>query len=194
VRNAAWLIYLLACTSLMAAPSTNGLENATVLVIRHAEKPASGRELSAAGLERAKAYVAYFEKLQLEGKAATPDCIVAGADSEASTRPRQTVEPLAQALHLKIHDKHKTKDVQALADYLREKPRGKTILVSWRHAEIPGLLAALGANPAALLPGGKWPDANFCWLVALRYDATGALVSSRRLNEHVCPGDGAFPP
>jgi hypothetical protein len=193
IRGAACLFSLLACAVALATPSNNGLKNATILLIRHAEKPAIGRELTPEGIKRAAAYVRYFQDLQMDGRPVRPDCLIAGADSISSIRPRLTLEPLAAALGLKLDDTHKTKDPEALADYLRAGPRGKTILISWKHTQIPNLVRALGADPDLLLPEGKWPDDVFCWLIALRYDGNGALIASdaKRINEQLMPGDVA---
>ena len=193
IRGAACLFALLACAAALATPSNNGLKNAIILVIRHAEKPATGRELTPEGIKRAAAYVRYFQDLQLDGRSARPDCLIAGADSTSSIRPRLTLEPLAVALGLKLDDTHKTKEPDELADYLRAEPRGKTILICWKHTRIPNLLRALGADPDLWLPTGKWPDENFCWLIALRYDENGVLIpsDSKRINEQLMPGDVA---
>lgn len=53
-------------------PSHSGLRNATVLIIRHAEKPDVGSVLNARGEQRAAAYVDYFTALQLDGQVLTP--------------------------------------------------------------------------------------------------------------------------
>src|SRR6266699_3494061 len=42
------------------------LRNATVLIIRHAEKPETGKHLSPAGVSRAQAYVSYFKSLRID--------------------------------------------------------------------------------------------------------------------------------
>ncbi len=43
-----------------------GLKNAVVLIIRHAEKPDKGEDLSKAGKKRAEAYVKYFENYAVD--------------------------------------------------------------------------------------------------------------------------------
>ena len=44
----------------------NGLSDATVLIIRHAEKPPTGAGLSRAGEQRAQAYVQYFKDFTVD--------------------------------------------------------------------------------------------------------------------------------
>jgi hypothetical protein len=182
--------------ALMAAASclgqdAGGLKDAVVLIVRHAEKPESGQELSPEGSQRAEAYVKYFGDFQLEGRPLKLDSLFAAADSKNSHRPRLTLEPLSRALHLPLDTSFKDKEPESLADALKSKPRGKTILVCWHHGKMPELLRALGADPAALLPDGKWPDMEFAWVIELRYDGEGKLLPSqcRRIEEHLMPKD-----
>jgi len=102
------------------------LTNATILIIRHAEKPADGPELSPPGTSRAAAYIAYFQHLQLDGRAVTPDHLFCTADSTGSQRPRLTLEPLSRALHLTIDSRFKTRTWRCLARNSAPGPTGKT--------------------------------------------------------------------
>ena len=84
--------------------------------------------------------------------------------------------------------------VRVLADLaaeVRATQQGKRILICWRHGNIPDLLRALGAIPETLLPRGKWPGAVYDWVILLSYDHDGHLIlgSSKRINEHLLPGD-----
>jgi hypothetical protein len=180
------LILLVAAVSCLGQ-SSSGLKNAVVLIIRHAEKLESGQDLSPAGFQRADAYVKYFGEFQVEGKPLKLDGLFAAADSKNSHRPRLTLEPLSRALHLSIDTSFKDKAPQLLADELKSKPHGLTILVCWHHGKIPELIRDLGADPAALLPDGKWPEAEFGWVIELRYDAEGKLMGDqcRRIDEHI---------
>lgn len=168
-----------------------GLRDAVILIIRHAEKPESGPGLSAAGEQRAAAYVNYFEQFTLDSKPLRPDYLAATADSEASHRPRLTLNPLSTALGLKLNAKFKSKDCKLLAADLQSAYHGKCILIAWHHGEIPELIQALGAEPASLLPNGKWPAEQFAWLIVLRFDHEGKLLpaESRRISENLMPGD-----
>src|SRR3712207_3106003 len=71
-----------------------GVAPATVLLLRHAEKPADKRDphLSEAGRARAARLAAYIP--ETFGK---PDALIVAADKPSSFRPRQTLEPLAAA-------------------------------------------------------------------------------------------------
>jgi hypothetical protein len=165
--------------------SQAGLANATVLLIRHAEKPADGPDLSDQGRKRAQSYVSYFQKLMLDGKSARPDAIFATKQSKSSNRPYETVQPLAQALGIAVQANFKDDEVAELAASLRSQSHGHTLLVCWHHGMMPQLLAAFGADPSQLLPGGKWPSEEFGWLLVLSFDAQGKLSSQRRIEEHL---------
>jgi len=166
------------------------LANAIVLIVRHAEKPAEGDELTTAGTARAQAYARYFQNLKIDGKPFRVDHIFAAADSKNSHRPRLTVEPLGQALKLSVDVRFKNKDYEGLVSDLKTHPYGKDIVVCWHHGNIPKLLAAFGA-PASLVPGGKWPEATYDWMIELKFDSDGKVIptESKRIAEHLMPGD-----
>jgi hypothetical protein len=166
-----------------------GLKNATVLVIRHAEKPDKGDGLSKAGKERAKAYVHYFENLTVDSQPLKVDYLFAAADSKASRRPRLTLEPLSKAIGLKIDTRFQETKNQELVAAIQKNPSGKQILICWHHEEIPQLLSALGADSNSLLGAKKWPDDVFNWLIQLRYDSNGQVSEAKRINESLMPGD-----
>ena len=80
--------FLLRRASHQAKPS--GLANTTILLIRHSEKPHSGRVLNQAGRTRAHAYARYFTPFQYRNQSLVIDTLIAGADSKRSIRPRLT--------------------------------------------------------------------------------------------------------
>jgi hypothetical protein len=86
---------------------------------------------------------------------------------------------------LSIHLKFGTKDSEALVDELRAEPHGQHPLIAWRHGDMPALLTAFGASPEKLLPGGKWPDDVFDWVVVLTMGPDGRLSSARLIHEQL---------
>lgn len=176
-----------------AAPSVakSGLSNAVVLVIRHGEKPAEGDQLAPAGVRRAQAYVGYFKRYKIDGRPLHLDAIFATADSKNSARERLTAAPLAKSLGLKLDQRYANKEYGELADDLRAHSYGHEILICWHHGHIPDLLEALGADPKRLLPGGKWPNSTFDWLVEIHYDANGRPIpgQTKVVHERLMPGD-----
>jgi hypothetical protein len=182
---------LFASTLIVGAEAQDGPKNAVVLIIRHAENPASGRGLSPTGEQRAKAYKDYFLKFSVDSKHLEPNVIFAANDSKHSHRPRLTVQPFAKAANLQIDTRFTSNQSGELADELRKNHQGKRILICWRHSQIPALLRGLGATPETLLPGGKWPRATYDWVLLLSYDRDGRLIpaSTRRIAEHLLPND-----
>ena len=160
-------------------------------MIRHAEKSESGNDLSPEGVERAKAYVQYFETLQVDARPLKLDSLFAARDSKHSNRPRLTLEPLSRALNVPLDCNFKDKAPETLARELESKSHGTNILICWHHEKIPDLLRDLGADPGVLLPGGEWPGSVYGWLIELRYDHQGRLepAECKRINEALRPGD-----
>ena len=182
---------LFASTLTLAADSQDGPKDAVVLIIRHAENPDTGPGLAPRGQQRAEAYKHYFKKFTVDSKRLRPDAIFAAKDSKQSQRPRLTVEAFAKAAKLQIDTRFSSNQPAELAADLRATEQGKRILICWRHGNIPDLLRALGAKPETFLPHGKWPDPVYDWVILLSYDQDGHLIpaSSKRINEHLMPGD-----
>ncbi len=191
-RTCLFIAVLFACTALiLAADSQDGPKGSVVLIIRHAENGGTGQDLAPRGHERAAAYKNYFLNFTVDSKRLEPDIVLAAKDSKQSHRPRLTVEPFTKAAKLKIDARFGNNQSTELAADLRANHQGKVILISWRHGNIPALLRALGAKPEDLLPRGKWPGSVYDWVILLGYDQDGRLIpgSSRRINEHLMPGD-----
>ncbi|MEP6810101.1 MAG: flagellar basal body-associated protein FliL [Chthoniobacterales bacterium] len=175
------------------AKTSSSLRNATVLIIRHAEKPDIGKDLSPAGVKRAQAYPAFFQALRLDHQPVKLDRLFAAPKSKNSDRCRETLQPLSRALQLKLNTNFDLSQSEQLADKVRHSSRAETILICWHHGAMPNLLQAFGASPQALLSGGKWPEDVFGWLVILHYDARGKL-SAHVMNEGITRDDNQHPP
>jgi len=172
--------------SVEPVPAQDYLANNTVLIVRHAEKPDESTgdpNLTEAGRHRAEAYVRYFQPFHEAGMKLQISALYAGADSAASFRPRLTMEPLSKASGMPLNTTIGTKDPASMLALLRTQPHGDTPLICWRHGQIPALLKTLGAAPDSLLPGGKWPDEVFDWVVVLHFDAQGRLTSQKLVHE-----------
>jgi hypothetical protein len=163
----------------VATAAGDGLQDVTLLIIRHAEKAGAGPGLSDEGERHAEAYVKYFSKFEVNGAPVVLDGLFAAADSKKSSRPRLTLEPLARRLGLALDTRFKDKDPEWLAAALKTETHGKHLLVCWHHGEMPALLRALGADPDALLPKGKWPESQFRWVIELQYDHEGKLIPAQ---------------
>ncbi|MEQ1613617.1 MAG: phosphoglycerate mutase family protein [Hyphomicrobiaceae bacterium] len=149
---------------------------ARLIVLRHAEKTGDKRDrnLSPAGHERAARLVPYV--LETFGR---PDFLIAAKSSGRSRRPVETIEPLATALGLEIKSKFDDDEVDDLVEALGGKQayRGTFGVVSWRHSDIPRLVAALGA-PDGILPDG-WNEGDYTTVVEITYLSSGQVTASR---------------
>ena len=170
-------------------------DGATILIIRHAEKPSSGHKLSALGEERAEKYIGYFKTYSIGQNAVHFDAFFAAKDSKQSHRPRLTIDPLRKSLLKSLNTDFKNENFADLVVELKGADfAGKTVLVCWHHGEIPDMLRAFGANPKVLLPHGQWPDDVFGWLVELHLDRSGSLQSIKIINEKLMADDTTNPP
>jgi|SRR5262245_17714434 len=178
-------------SSIALADPQEGPKNSVVLIIRHAENPATGHGLSLRGEQRAEAYKDYFTNFMVDSKRLEPQAVFAAKDSKQSHRPRLTVEPFAKAAKLPIDTRFGSNQSDHLAADLRAIEQGKVVLVCWRHGVIPDLLRALGEKPKKLLPDGKWPDAVYDWVILLSFDQNGRLIpaNTKRITEHLLPGE-----
>jgi len=189
-----WRVFtaiLFAFSPILIADAQEGPKNSVILIIRHAENPANGHGLSPRGEERAKAYKDYFLNFTVDGKPREPNVIFVATDSKHSHRPRLTVQPFAKAANLPIDNRFGNNQPSDLAAELRANQQGKVILVCWHHGEIPALLRALGASPETLLPNGRWPRDVYDWVIMVSFDENGRVIpeSTKRINEHLLPGD-----
>ena len=176
---------------LTPAHAQEGPKNSVVLIIRHAENPANGHGLSPRGEERAKAYKNYFQNFTVDGERREPQAVLVAADSKHSHRPRLTVQPFAKAANLQIDNRFANKQPADLAAELRANYQGKIVLICWHHGQIPAVLRALGVDPAALLPNGKWPRDVYDWVIVVSFDENGHVIpgSTKRIAEHLLQGD-----
>jgi hypothetical protein len=162
------------------------LKDATVLLIRHGEKPGKpgidsvedGTDLTQAGRERAYAYVAFFQPYTATQKPGTgseqlePDGLFAAKDSELSHRPRLTLEPLADNTGLALNTEYASDDINGIVKALATTPARK-IVVCWHHGKIVELAEKLTAGKSPLRK--KWRDDVFGWTIQIRYDKDGKV-------------------
>lgn len=119
----------------------------TVIVLRHAEKDASGDpadpHLGEAGQRRAQALAALLRK--------------SGASvlfASEFHRTRDTLAPLATALGLSV-ESLPARDTAALAKRVDALPEGATVVIAGHSNTVPAILAALGAELPGVVEDGK---------------------------------------
>lgn len=184
-------------------------KNTNILLIRHAEKPDSGKELAVPGQERAQAYVIYFQNYFIQSSTSLStsgpvklDYLFASADSSQSDRPDLTIAPLSAAIGVAIDANHKNDHYQKVADDILQNSKydNSNILICWHHGEILDLAAALGVVASKLPPASdwptKWPGTEYGWVLQLCYDGNGNLIISQTLciNEKLMYDDQNDPP
>jgi broad specificity phosphatase PhoE len=167
-------LLVLACTTALSA------QPSTVILVRHAEKaavPGPDPALSEAGEARAKALAAALEHTRIGAVITTQ-----------FQRTRATGAPLATALGLTPITVSATADgrahVQAVAEAVKGRPAGETVLVVGHSNTIPAIIRALG--------GPALPDlceSEYDRLFILTMDATGPprLIRARFGEVSSCP-------
>ncbi len=148
---------------------------AEVLIVRHAEQPTHGSQvhLSAIGRARAAALPRLFP-----ARFAAPTVLFATRASKESNRPFETLQPLAQALGLRIDDRFPDEAYAQLASTILTSAAyaGAHILICWHHGTIPALAAQLGAVHAP----ARWPDAQYDHVWQLRYRGGAVTFEDRQ--------------
>ena len=138
-----------------------------VIIIRHAEKPESGSDLSPEGLLRANALVGLFTNSIISKKYNIPHFLFASMPQHelGSMRSIQTLAPLSFFLNIPIEKSFKRDDWGDLTQEILTDPiyDGKTILIAWPHKKIREIVDGLGCRKFSK----KWDDENFdrLWIV-----------------------------
>ncbi len=149
-------------TLLICLSSNNAVlaQPAQVIIIRHAEKPDQGNELSLAGRERAAALAPDFLGNPELLKFGHPVAIYAQLpnQNDPSLRPIQTVTPLVDSLGLKLNENYGRDDYAAMVKEIMQNKsyKGHMVLICWEHHVIPKIAAEFGA---ANVPD-KWPGGD----------------------------------
>jgi len=163
---------------------------AEVIIIRHAEKPPEGNELTLQGRERAAALVPYFRETAelLEFNAPVAIYVPLPKNENSSIRSAQTVAPLAIALHLTLNSTFHKDQVSEMAKEILNNERydGKMVLICWDHKTIPPIAKAFGVEDAP----DKWPGDSFDRDWIIRFHA-GAKPVFRDLPQRLMFGDSA---
>jgi hypothetical protein len=161
---------------LFAQSKTEG-QPLKVIIIRHAEKPEQGDNLSCQGLNRA---------LQLPevlyGKFKLPDHIFASSINTGKTtgtaRMYQTIVPFAIKYNLNINSKFEVGEEDALAKSILKK-KG-TVLVVWEHNNIPKIAKELGVKEDKL----KWKGSDFdsIWIITFKNGNAELRIDKENIN------------
>ncbi|GGZ62284.1 hypothetical protein [Streptomyces subrutilus] len=177
-----------------AAGPAAGPQDALVMVIRHAEKPYPGDTgededgnehpgtLAGRGQRRAEELARLFPPAA-SASLPRPATVFAAGGKAAAERCRQTVAPLAAALHTPVRAEFAAGAERDLAKAVLAAPT--PVLVCWEPNGIPRLVRALGAHRLVGVPAA-WPDRyDLVWMFTRRQ----GRWSFRELSQHLLPGD-----
>ena len=176
------LLFLIAAETVLARP-------AQVILLRHGEKPPdeSNVNLSERGEARARALVAFLTTKPAFLTNGLPTALFAPKVTKRghTSRPYETIEPLAEHLKLSIQTPNGPSDYAALAKHILSDPDfdGKTVVVCWIHDYLPAFAKALGVKPEPAPWNGSVYDR--VWLIT--YTDHGAALAS--LPQNLLPGD-----
>ena len=150
------------------------------LLLRHAEEPADDATLTLSdrGWQRAGALVRWLAPAGVDAEPAPPLVrpmrIVAAASTpeHPSTRPHDTVLPLAQLLELEVEQPFGSDDDPRRVAASLHAP-DHAVVVCWRHDALPALARALLPPDRASQVPPTWPDDRFdlVWAVHVKQGA-----------------------
>lgn len=147
-----------------------------VIIIRHAEKPEHGDNLSCKGLNRALQLPEVLNK-----KFGLPDAIFVPAvntgKSTSTARMYQTAVPFAVQYNLDINTKYDVKDVKDLSKEIFKKQG--TVLLVWEHNAIDNIVRALGVDTKE-----KWPDDDYDSIWIINFENGKPVLSKDREGIH----------
>jgi|SRR5690348_9622229 len=155
--------------------TASGLQR--VVIIRHAEKPDKGDNLSCKGFNRSLQLTAV-----LYNKFKVPDKIfvssVGNGKSANQLRMLQTITPFAIKYNLKIDSKFDVDDAKDLADAIK-KINGYALVV-WQHDKIDNIVKALGVDTK----GMKWGDNDYdsIWVIDFKNGKGALTIDKENLN------------
>jgi len=172
------ILAFLAPVYVSAAPD-DGLK---ILIIRHAEKPAKGDNLSCQGENRALEVGSMIAKTF--GKP-SKIYVPTPKSGEATKRARmfETASPIATRFDVSINSKYSIADFPNITkSVLMEKG---LVLMVWQHENIPPLAKALGVkNPPAWIK----TDYDSIWVVSFKKGKATLTIGKEGLNPQAnCP-------
>ena len=161
---------------------------AQVVIIRHAEKPDSGNELSPQGWLRAKALPQFFNNNKIVNQFGIPAAIYAGAPkkNDGSVRSIQTVTPYAQSLGMNIHQDFNKDQFETMVEEVlnNDSYKDRTVIICWEHNDIPEIAHLFGASDAP----DKWQGGVFdrAWVIQFQNEKVSNYLD---LPQHLLPSD-----
>jgi len=173
---------------IILALSTVALANAKlIMIIRHGEKLNDKvTDLSPRGKARAQCLINVFGE---NGTYLTPEHIYAQSPTEKkqSTRPKDTVTPLAESLGVTINLDYTSGQVKKLAKNIETATDNNVVLISWSNDNIPDIAEKFGiVNPP------NWDSNTFDEIWMLYDDATTSFFNNNVSKRTTYSGTDGF--
>ncbi len=162
---------------------------AQILLLRHAEKPDQGDELSAKGWARAKALPKlFYERPEFQAYGLPVALYGMGRESPSngSVRSMQTLQFVSTDLHLPVISDFVKGDERELVSAIRSNREldGHLVVICWEHKMLTEIASYLHVDPLPYYPSEKFDRA---WLLTMNGERT---PSFQDLPELLLPGDG----
>ncbi len=150
----------------LALPAQLLSQTTTVILVRHAEQDYASDDrdpiLSAAGEARAEELVRVLREVKIDAIYSTP-----------LHRTRDTAKPVAQLLGLEVTETPVQRPFgEYMADLIRERHAGETVLVVSHSNTVPAIINALGGGPLDDLNHDEYDD-----LFVVTLSAEGTTVT-----------------
>jgi hypothetical protein len=162
---------------------------AQIILLRHAEKPPGkyAMHLDERGEARAQALVSFVTTNRVMTAHGLPAALFAPRFTARghAQRPYETLQPLAEHLHLPIQTPFGSKEVGPLAKLILRDASldGKTVVICWVHDQLPALAKSLGVKPEP----EPWPPEVYNRVWRITYHKHHAALTT--LEQHLLPGD-----
>ncbi len=148
-----------------------------VVIIRHAEKPDNGDNLSCRGFNRSLQLPALlYSKFKIPDKIFVPS--VSSGKSTNQSRMFETITPFAVKYNLKIDSKFDVDDVKDIAAAIL-KTNGYALVV-WEHDKIDNIVKALGIDDKGMKWGGN--DFDSIWIINFKNGKGTLSLDKENLN------------
>ncbi len=173
-----FFLFLFSSSLTLATPST-------IFLIRHAEKPSSGPELSERGWERAKALPMLFSRQDFSNYG-TPACLIGMNKKkvDGSVRALQTLKYVSDFFHVPVTDLFNKDQDKEMLHFVMTAPEcnNRLVVISWEHNGLEGIATDLGVKPAAKWPGDVY---DRVWVI----DWKNGQVQMQSLPQRLLEGD-----
>jgi hypothetical protein len=178
MKNKYYLIPLLLSILSFACNTSEGQNpNLKLVFIRHAEKPASGENLTCKGFNRSLQLPAVlYKKFGLPVDIYVP-ALDMGKRTE-SARMFQTITPFAVKYNLSVNSKYEKSDYNGVANAM-VKEKG-TVIIVWNHSNMASIIKFLGVK--SQIPTWKDNDYDSIWIVTYKDKQAILTIDKEGLN------------